>query len=115
MKLDCMQASLTDVSCVLQNFLANDGEKSTGFLPLSLIWLEQCFTDWLPTPALSQIYAIMTKELCPPEGFVTALRGEFVVSRQRILAVELRTYKYLLVSRFWVRVLYSWTSSGLWL
>jgi hypothetical protein len=85
---------------VPQIFLANDGENSTGFLPLSLIWLEQCFTNWLPTPALSQIYAILTKELCPPDGFATALRGEFIVSRQRILAVELRFYKYLLVSRF---------------
>jgi hypothetical protein len=70
-----------------------------GFLPLSWVNKGDCFNDYHPgQPSISQLFAMLSKSFCRPEGFTAAFQGRFVVSRQRILGQTLETYLYLLVS-----------------
>lgn len=68
-----------------------------GFLPLSWVNKGDCFNDYHPgQPSISQLFAMLSKSFCRPEGFTAAFQGRFVVSRQRILGQTLETYLYLL-------------------
>lgn len=71
-------------------------DNNTGFLPLSLLGRVKCKDEWLPEGQVPQLYAMLTNNLCPPQGYTGAFEGQFVVSRKRILANNWWVYKNLL-------------------
>jgi hypothetical protein len=73
-------------------------DNNTGFLPLSLLGRVNCKDHWMPEGTIPQLYSMLTKQLCPPEGYTGAFEGQFVVSKKRILAHDWWIYQHLLVS-----------------
>lgn len=71
-------------------------DTSTGFLPLSLVAHVPCKDEWLPAGTIEQMYALLTRNLCPPEGYTGAYQGQFLVSRKRIRDQNWWVYKTLL-------------------
>jgi hypothetical protein len=70
-------------------------EPKTGALPLGLVGHVDCDFEWLPKDQMPQLHAMLTRTLCPPEGFTGFFMGEFLVSRQRIHAQDIQMYTYL--------------------
>ena len=76
-------------------------DSNIGFLPLSFMGHVDCKTNgelFVPDDQILQMYAMLTRSMCPPEGYSAAFEGQFVVSRKRILANDWWVYRHLLVS-----------------
>lgn len=73
-------------------------DNNTGFLPLSIVGHVDCNDEWLPSGAIPQLYSMLTKQLCPPEGYTAAFEGQFIVSKKRVLEHNWWVYRNMLVS-----------------
>ena len=94
LQLICSIGSHQAQLCGVQRMFDNH----TGFLPLSHVAHVDCKDGWLPPGIIAQVYSMLTRALCPPEGFTWATEGQFLVSRKRIQAQDWWVYKHLLVS-----------------
>jgi Protein of unknown function (DUF3431) len=45
---------------------------------------------------IPQLYSVFNSDFCPPSGLLLTFKGQFVVSRQRILNIRKEKYKWLL-------------------
>ncbi|CAF4185744.1 unnamed protein product, partial [Adineta steineri] len=79
--------------------LQNQFNSSLGYMPLvvnNMISKDTCGQHSTGNfPRLVDLWGMLQQTLCPVNGFSVAFRGQFLVSKQRILQKPLSIYKYI--------------------